>query len=78
MPIQRLRTIINELWARYQVFRVVLVVSFLVSITAVSIYIIYTLCRIGLIHFFFVVFVLLLLGIQRGIFNRIVRALRKN
>jgi len=77
MSIQRLRNTINELWARYQVFRVVFVISFLVSITAVSIYIAYTLYQIGLFHFFSIVFILLLLGMQRGIFKRIAEALRK-
>ena len=68
---------INELWARYQVFRVVFVISFLVSITAISIYIAYTLYQIGLFHFFSVVFILLLLGVQRGIFKKIAETLKK-
>jgi len=77
MSIQRLRNTINELWARYQVFRVVLVISFLVSIMAISIYIAYTLYQIGLFHFFSIVFILLLLGIQKGIFKRMADALKK-
>ncbi|MDH5441249.1 MAG: hypothetical protein OEY31_11675 [Candidatus Bathyarchaeota archaeon] len=68
---------INELWAKYQVFRVVFVISFLVFITAVSIYIAYALYQMGLFHFFSIVFILLLLGMQRGIFKRIAKALRK-
>jgi len=68
---------INELWARYRVFRVVFVISFLVFITLISIYIIYTLYQIGLFHFFSIVFILLLLGIQRGIFRKIAKALKK-
>jgi len=77
MPIQRLRKMINELWARYQVFRVVLVISFLVFISVISIYLIYTLYQIGLFHFFSIVFILLLLGIQKGIFKRLAKALKK-
>jgi len=78
MSIQRLRDVINELWARHQVFRVVFVISFLVIITVISIYILYTLYQTGLIHFFSIVLILLLLGMQKGIFKRIVKALKKN
>ena len=68
---------IDELWAKYQVFRVVFVISFLVFITAVSIYIAYTLYQIGLFHFLSIVFILLLLGMQKGIFKRMADALKK-
>jgi len=77
MSIQRLRNTINELWARYQLFRVILAISFLVSITAISIYIAYTLYQIGLFHFLSIVFILLLLGMHRGIFKRMAEALKK-
>ncbi|MFB0503256.1 MAG: hypothetical protein ACETWE_05435 [Candidatus Bathyarchaeia archaeon] len=77
MSIQRLRNMINELWAKYQVFRVVFVISFLVFITAISIYIAYTLYQIGLFHFFSIVFILLLLAIQKGIIKRMAEALKK-
>ena len=77
MSIQRLRNTINELWAGHQVFRAILVISFLVSITAISIYIAYTLYQIGLFHFLSIVFILLLLAIQKGIFKRIAEALKK-
>jgi hypothetical protein len=78
MSVQRLRNVINELWAKYQVFRVIFVMSFLVSITGISIYVFYILFQTGLFHFFSIVLILLLLGIQKGIFKKIVKALKKN
>ncbi|MCW4021244.1 MAG: hypothetical protein NWF14_08465 [Candidatus Bathyarchaeota archaeon] len=69
---------IGKLWARHQVFRVVFVISFLVFITVISIYTIHALYQTGLIHFFAIVFILLILGTQKDIFKRIVKAFKKN
>ena len=74
---QSLRKVINDLWAKYHMFRVGFVIVFLVFITGVSVYVVYTLYQVGFIHYVSLVFILLLFGVQRGVFMRIVNMLKK-
>jgi hypothetical protein len=59
------------------VFKVGFVLSFLVFITGVSSYLIYPFYQIGLFHFFSIVFILLIRGIQKGVFKRIINTVKK-
>jgi len=75
--LRKLKSAEDANWARYKALRVAFVMAFLVFITVTSTYMVYALYQAGLIHFFSIAFILLILGIQRGVFRRMMKAIRK-
>lgn len=67
---------IEGLWARYRAFRVTFVLVFLIGISIAAFYSVYSLYRMGYLHIALLVFVVILVLLRKGVFERIANALK--
>jgi len=72
---EKLKSVIDDCWAKYKAFRVIFVISFLMFMVVSASYLFYTLYQ--LTPLFPLVFILVVLGLRRGIFTRIANSLKR-
>ena len=72
---EKLKSVIDDCWAKYKAFRVIFVISFLMFIVVSVSYLFYTLYQ--LTPLFPLVFTLVVLRLRRGVFKRIAKELKK-